>query len=468
MQYYLDELKLDISNMHFVHIAGSKGKGTTSAYTESILRAHGLKTGLYTSPHLQNICERFRINGKMISEELFVEHFYPIWNKMMEIRKNPNKPEWVPNWPGFFRFLTIMCFSIFKSQDIDVVILEVGLGGRLDATNIINTPIVTGITLLDLEHTNILGNTIQEIAYEKAGIFKPHVPAYSVIQEPNAVTVLNDCAKTINCSLSFISTSELPFYNEARQHLNIPSYLFENMSLAYSLSKETLNYFNISIDNNICYKTIQTVPLAARGQTIEDPANNRRFYIDGAHTIKSMLKTAEWFNQCFQKHKDIPSIKVLIFYCGRDKDIFHLLSPLVNLSFDIIIFTSVTFAKVEYSPVHLLSIDEQLKAHNLVQPIESPSVVIMKNGSANEINNSTDIINEYTHQLYLFKLFTSMQTKNTQKYILSKTVQDVLPYLNTYTSSIPSINHDIPVEIYVTGSLYLAGDVLDSIHFKQI
>lgn len=146
-----------------IHIGGTNGKGSTSNILSSVLQEAGYKTGLYNSPHLIDFTERIKVNGKNCNKE-FVYNF---------IQKLKNLPEDI--LPSFFEFTTIMAFEYFYQQNVDFAIIEVGLGGRLDSTNII-TPLVSAITNVQLDHQNILGNTIEEIAGEKAGIIKNNIP----------------------------------------------------------------------------------------------------------------------------------------------------------------------------------------------------------------------------------------------------------------------------------------------------
>jgi len=152
-------------NYKTIHIAGTNGKGSVSHMLAAVLQSAGYKTGLYTSPHLKDFRERIRINGKMISEESVVDWVekYPVNNNLWNIE------------PSFFELTVAMAFDYFAEQKVDVAIIEVGLGGRLDSTNVIN-PEVSVITNIGLDHTNLLGNTLQEIATEKAGIIKDSVP----------------------------------------------------------------------------------------------------------------------------------------------------------------------------------------------------------------------------------------------------------------------------------------------------
>ena len=146
-----------------IHVAGTNGKGSVSHTLAAILQAQGYKVGLYTSPHLRDFSERIRVNGKPVSEE-YVVAFVEQARAFIEQLK-----------PSFFELTTMMAFCYFKEQQVDYAVIEVGLGGRLDSTNII-TPVLSVITNVSFDHVALLGNTLEKIAYEKAGIIKPGVP----------------------------------------------------------------------------------------------------------------------------------------------------------------------------------------------------------------------------------------------------------------------------------------------------
>jgi len=148
-----------------IHVAGTNGKGSVCTYLSSILTAHGHKTAMFTSPHLISMCERFRINGELMSEEEFMRYFYVVQDK---IKDNYH--------PTFFEYLFFMAMLWFEDKGVDYIVLETGLGGRLDATNVIKKPELCIITKIGLDHTMYLGNTLEEIAGEKAGIIKRNVP----------------------------------------------------------------------------------------------------------------------------------------------------------------------------------------------------------------------------------------------------------------------------------------------------
>lgn len=176
------------------HIAGTNGKGSTAAFLESILRQAGFRTGLYTSPHLERINERMRINGKEVSDESFAEIFTRLQGLIEELLAGHK----LRAHPTYFECVTAMAFECFARERVEFGVFEVGLGGRLDATNILS-PAVTVITRIDFDHENFLGHSLKEIASEKAGILKPGVAVVVAEQRPEAFEVILSCAKQVGC-----------------------------------------------------------------------------------------------------------------------------------------------------------------------------------------------------------------------------------------------------------------------------
>lgn len=171
-----------------VHVAGTKGKGSTAAMIESILRASGRSTGFYSSPHLHSFCERIRRDGNPVSQSRFAALTSTIWPYHLG---NSPDPDAGPS--TLFEYLTAMAFQCFAEDQVDFSVIEVGLGGRLDATNVV-TPDVSVITPVSLDHTAILGDTISQIAAEKAGIIKPGVPVVVAPQSPDALAAIQSAA----------------------------------------------------------------------------------------------------------------------------------------------------------------------------------------------------------------------------------------------------------------------------------
>lgn len=173
-----------------IHIAGTNGKGSTSHMLSAILQQAGYKTGLYTSPHLHDFRERIRVNGEMIPEENVVR----FTERMM--------PGIATIQPSFFELTVAMAFEFFAEQEIDIAVIETGLGGRLDSTNIIS-PLLSLITNISYDHMNILGDSLQQIAFEKAGIIKPDTPVVISETQPESVRVFRDAADKRNAPIRF-------------------------------------------------------------------------------------------------------------------------------------------------------------------------------------------------------------------------------------------------------------------------
>lgn len=252
MNVYLKRLGIDVTKLSVVHVAGTKGKGSTCAFVDAILREHGFKTGLYTSPHLIRPNERFCINGAPISDKLFVDAFWHCWRTFENwgSKTSCRRPdcksadkclstveESLPLMPGFFRFLTLMSFHLFVEQGCDVIVLEVGLGGRLDATNVVPRPVVCGITSIGLDHVEVLGDTVEKIAGEKAGIIKPGVPAFSARQQKDSIfKVFQNAASEIGTTISYApdilrgKDGRLPILGIAGHHQ------YQNAALAVQLA----------------------------------------------------------------------------------------------------------------------------------------------------------------------------------------------------------------------------------------
>jgi dihydrofolate synthase / folylpolyglutamate synthase len=174
------------------HIAGTNGKGSTAAFLEAILRDAGFRTGLNTSPHLERINERIRINGEEISDEAFAD----VLSRVQAITEELLAAGKLRAHPTYFECVTAMAFEYFAQQRVEFGVFEVGLGGRLDSTNIL-TPIVSIITRIDFDHENFLGHSLREIAGEKAGIIKPAVPVVVAEQRPEAREVIQNRAKEL-------------------------------------------------------------------------------------------------------------------------------------------------------------------------------------------------------------------------------------------------------------------------------
>src|ERR1700722_4104941 len=185
-----------------VLIAGTNGKGSTAATLASILQSSGLKTGLYTSPHLMRINERIRINGREVSDDDFASLHANVDRAAQQLVEQSQLP-----WhPSFFEMMTAIAFAYFASERVEIAVLEVGMGGRLDATNVVD-PRVSVITDISLDHQKFLGNTVGEIAREKAGIIRPAGVVVTLPQQPEA----NDVIGTTILELGARGVNAVPY-----------------------------------------------------------------------------------------------------------------------------------------------------------------------------------------------------------------------------------------------------------------
>lgn len=274
--------------LKYFHVAGTNGKGSVCAILAEVLKEYGLKTGLYTSPHLFKYTERIKINGEDISDENFA-------NLVFEICEIADKHK---IHLTEFEILTAVMFKYFADNDVDVVVLETGLGGRFDATNVIKNNLCAVITHIDLDHTERLGSTKDKIAFEKAGIIKPNCPV--VVSE--GYEAIKDAADKNNSLFLMIT----PFEDTANLSLK-GLYQQENLSLA--LAAIRLVYPQIS--EEIIQNALKNVKHPARFQVIKD----KNIVIDGAHNPNGITALRESLDFYYPDKK-----RRYVFGCLRNKD----------------------------------------------------------------------------------------------------------------------------------------------------
>lgn len=230
-----------------IHIAGTNGKGSTSHMLAAILQQAGYKTGLYTSPHLRDFRERIRINGEMISKDFVVDF----------TERTRHSSEAIE--PSFFELTVAMAFDYFAKEKVDIAVIETGLGGRLDSTNII-TPILSLITNIGYDHMNILGNTLPEIAMEKAGIIKPGVPVVIGEYLPETKAVFLDKAHRENARLVFA---------QDKYHVSELSYTIQTLQCNVTDTEQKITEaFSLDLNGIYQSRNLCTV-LAAEGLLME-------------------------------------------------------------------------------------------------------------------------------------------------------------------------------------------------------
>jgi len=341
MRQLLELLGNPHEELRFVHVAGTKGKGSTCAMTASMLQACGYTVGSFTSPHMIDLRERITIGDHMIAYNECADLFKQIALIEKKLDAGP---------PTFFEIMTAAAMKYFADQAVDIVILETGLGGRLDCTNVV-TPLVTAITSISHDHMNLLGDTIEEIAREKAGVFKTGIPALSVKQNEEVTATLNEMADQKSTPLEFTGQQvDFSYRFEANRelgphtrvcintetsrfdHLAVPlkgEHQAHNCGLALAIL-DKLKAHGFHFDEQQLTVGLAETTLPGRMEQVHDQP---RVIIDGAHnasSIQALIKS-------LGAHIQYDSL-VMIFGCGQDKDVEGMLKQ-VSLGADKIIFT---------------------------------------------------------------------------------------------------------------------------------
>lgn len=289
------------NNFKSIQVAGTNGKGSVCSMLSSILKEYGYKVGLYTSPHIFEYTERIKINNIDISQNDFSKYL----NEVITISEKNDIPL------TEFEILTSMMFKYFSDNKIDIAIIETGLGGRLDATNILNENLCSVITHIDLDHTERLGETKDKIAYEKAGIIKEN--SKTITNEP--YDIINQTAQKKNSTIvkGDIKKAELMF-----QHLNLKGQnQIENLSLVLS----AIDKLFPQINNDVIINGLKNVHHPCRFEYIKE----KNLIIDGAHNpncFKELRKNLDMY------YPDIP--KQYIFGCLNNKDYKNMLKFITN------------------------------------------------------------------------------------------------------------------------------------------
>ncbi|XP_042503602.1 folylpolyglutamate synthase-like isoform X2 [Macadamia integrifolia] len=478
---YLKILELDgqISQIKVIHVAGTKGKGSTCTFTESILRNCGFHTGLFTSPHLIDVRERFRLDGMDISEGKFLAYFWWCWNRLKE-KTNEDVP-----MPTYFRFLALLAFKIFVAEQVDVAILEVGLGGKFDPTNVVQAPIVCGISSLGYDHMEILGHTLGDIAGEKAGILKHGVPAFTVSQPDEAMAVLKKKASELDVPLQIVMPLDISLLNGLELGL-VGEHQYINAGLAIALCRTWLQktghlegtYLDqpSSLPEQFV-RGLTTASLQGRAQIIIDPcirSGDLVFYLDGAHSPESMEVCAKWFchtikdnvqrqNSLEENPQDAVTEEnfapILLFNCMSVRDPQLLLPRLINTCSH----HGVHFQKALFVPN--MSVYNKVGTYAL--PSNDPQVDLSWQLTLQKLWNGLI----HGDKGRTFASTDDQSTSSIHEEVKDSTEKDATSYESSSVfPSLPSAirwlrdsvqqNRSVRFQVLVTGSLHLVGDVL--------
>ena len=331
VKHFLDHIDNPQRNLKAIHIAGSNGKGSTAAFIASILMEYGYKTGLYTSPHFVKFNERITINGEQIDNEYVAGFITEHWSYITEHELT------------FFEVTSALAFEYFSNSRVDYAIIETGLGGRLDATNVLN-PIAVVITSISLEHTNVLGTEISVIAKEKAAIIKQGTKVFTGLLDPEADAVVERKCNEENCELfrlqEYINEKDdrLELYTEEIEldEWNVPlrgKYQVYNSALAVLVVSNT---FVLDDNRKITHGISNVIKNTGIEGRFEYLHKGPDIILDSAHNIAGVREFLSEFNKSAGKYQR----KVLLFGVMRDKAIEQMLIEL-GKSFDEIHLTQI-------------------------------------------------------------------------------------------------------------------------------
>lgn len=452
----------DFDRLKPIHIAGTKGKGSTSAFVSSILAQYQSsaepapkKIGLYTSPHLKSVRERIQINNTPLSEEAFAKYFFDIWDRLEDAaRKEGQDPAAPGTKPVYFRFLTIMALHAYLHEGVDTAVIECGIGGEHDSTNIIVHPTVTGVTSLGIDHVAMLGSTLSEIAWHKAGIFKPGAAALSVPQSPEAMQVLRERAAAQGAEL--VEVARHPDLDRIRLGL-AADFQKTNASLAVAIAARHLRALGNPTMPGPSAAALAAWPLPAEFraglESVRWPGRCeiRRergvaWHIDGAHTLDSIEVAGRWFaaeiaSSASSTSASHPQPRILVFN-QQTRDAAALARALhaalqagldAQKPFTHAVFsTNLTFQETGYKP-------------DLVS-----------------VNTNADDVEKLAVQEALAQTWREIDPQTEVKVV--RTIEEAVGYARGVAAEAQVAEGD-QVKVLITGSLHLVGgalEVLDS------
>jgi folylpolyglutamate synthase len=453
-------LTKELAQLKFVHVAGTKGKGSTCYATAQLLQLAGLKVGLFTSPHLIDVRERLMVNGRMLEQERFSKYFVDFqkehdaafdskpWGPVAEDGA-PADASLIPQKSGFFRFMFLLSLHVFAREHVDVVVLEVGVGGRLDSTNVV-TPSVCGITALGLDHVDLLGNTVVAIAGEKAGIIKPAVPCFTSPQRdhPETLAVLQHAADAVGAPLNVVDESWYPRNDWSAVGVR-GEHMVENSKLAVALSR---TFTGREVRAPLSDEEMKVlVSSAYPGRSMVIPAvvgGVARLYLDGAHTPESMRVAAKWFfassSQSSQssllgaEHSSPSSTKrdaVILFFTSRDaKLLLHELLPFAGRIKRLVFVRFPHTASTQLASITPQRLEETREAWHTIVASAPP-----------ELQNAAAAVEAETRVEPLESTYDMVSAAG----------------LKPTDGIATATNSDEPTPILITGSLYLIGSALD-------
>ncbi|KAM5355407.1 hypothetical protein ACJ41O_002053 [Fusarium nematophilum] len=324
----------DLARLRHIHVAGTKGKGSVSAFATGMLRQYET-VGTYTSPHLVSPRERIAIQGEPVSQSLFAEAFFEVWDRLSDAARREGKSAQEAEGPGskpfFFRFMTILAWHIFLREKMDSVVLECGIGGEYDATNVVPPEAVSAavLTQLGIDHVAMLGDTVEKISWHKAGILKPGVRGFVRMMEekPSVMEVLRERAAEGGAELVELDDALVEQWGGVTG--NLPgSFQKYNQALAVLAVREHLGMGSdpresfLSLPDKMI-RGLRQASLRGRCEVIRK--DQGEWHLDGAHTKDSMEEVAKWFVQALG-----PSETATLVFNQQERDASELLRVLLG------------------------------------------------------------------------------------------------------------------------------------------
>jgi len=310
------------NQLRFIHVAGTNGKGSTCAMLESIYRAAGLRVGLFTSPHLVSFRERIQVNRELISKNEVIRLVEALQPMLKEFHNDHH--------PTFFEVVTVMALKFFAEQKCDLVIWETGLGGRLDATNIV-TPLASVITNIAFDHQQWLGDTLAKIAAEKAGIIKPSVPVITAADEPEALTMIEKTAREKNAPLIKVAQASRLHAAAGTAALPLPGD-HQRLNAALALAVVETLQSKIPAHDSAIRTGLETVNWPGRLQLVQTQSG-QNILLDGAHNVAGAKALLSALGENYPTAR-----RTLILGVLQDKDwpqICRVLAPLAARIFTV-------------------------------------------------------------------------------------------------------------------------------------
>lgn len=340
IKYLLELLENPHMDLNFIHVAGTNGKGSTSTFINSIMIEEGYKVGLFTSPYLEEFTERIRINGKNMPKDDLAEVTELVKAKVEIMLSNGRQH------PTEFEIVTAIAMLYYKMQNVDYVVLEVGLGGRLDSTNVIENTLVSVITPIALDHTEYLGDTLDKIAYEKGGIIKKNSCVVAHPQEEEAMKVIKNISAEKESTLTFapVETIKIKKYDEfgITFDVNIEGVEYNDYEIEL-LGRHQVNNATVALTTIMALKKYHKIDVSERSirnglkkakwpGRLEVLKRNPTLLIDGAHNIHGARALKRSIEEMFNYDRLIAVIGVL-----GDKDVDGILEEIIPLCDTVII-----------------------------------------------------------------------------------------------------------------------------------